>query len=97
MEPFNIKIGYGVNEVTLTILPADNDCYKVIYSGAIIGAVKLDIDCWESVPEEDIVAGDLPFYKHNLSSGKPNIILNEATVDEIGDEIEHILRGDEDL
>ncbi|MHA4895246.1 hypothetical protein ACXZ1K_10865 [Pedobacter sp. PWIIR3] len=96
MEPFNIKIGYGVNEVTLTILPADNGCYKVIYYGGIIGAVKLDIDDWELVPEEDIIAGDLPFYKHDLSSGRPNIILNEATVDEIGDEIEHILRNEED-
>ena len=96
MEPFNIKIGYGVKEVTLTILPTEEQYYKVIYYGGIIGAIKLDIDCWELVPEEEIVPGDLPLYKHDLNSGIPNFVLNEATVDEIGEEIENTLRNEED-
>ncbi|MES2826733.1 MAG: hypothetical protein V4687_01195 [Bacteroidota bacterium] len=96
MDPFNIKIGYGAKEITLTILPTDEHYYKIIYNGGIIGAVKHDIDCWELVPEDDIIAGDLPFYRHDLNSGVPNVILNEATVDEIGDEIEHMLKNEEE-
>ena len=97
MEPFNIKIGYGANQVTLTIFPIDEYQYKVIYYGAILGAVKYDIDCWESIPSEELEADDLPLYQHDVNSGRIYLILNEATVDEIGNEIEDLLTGGEDL
>ncbi|RZK76789.1 MAG: hypothetical protein EOO92_14040 [Pedobacter sp.] len=96
MEPFNVKIGYGSNEVTLTILPAGENYYKVIYYGAIIGAVKYDIDSWELVPLEEVEAGDLPFYRHDVNSGKVNVVMNEATADEIGEEINHYYHKEED-
>lgn len=97
MEPFNIKIGYGANEVTLTILPAaDEGCYKVIYFGGIVGAIRTGVDCWELIPEEELIAGELPFYKHDLNSGRINVVLNESTVDEIGEEIDLLLRNTED-
>ncbi len=44
MEAFNIRIGYGENEVTLTILPTSDGYYKVIYYGGILGAVILEND-----------------------------------------------------
>ncbi|RZL97848.1 MAG: hypothetical protein EOO88_62010, partial [Pedobacter sp.] len=65
MEPFNIKIGYGEKEVTLTILPIEAGYYKVIYYGAILGAVCYDepSSCWQAVPSEAIEPGDLPLFK----------------------------------
>lgn len=96
MEPFNIKIGYGANEVTLTILPIGDQQFKVIYYAAVLGGVKYVVDCWEAIAPEDLEAGDLPFYHHDVNSGNVNIVLNDATVDEIGAEIEHLLPNEAD-
>jgi hypothetical protein len=89
MEPFNIKVGYGENEVTLTILPTEEGYYKVIYYGGILGAVRYenDTDGWEVVPPEEVVAGDLPLYEPDLNGDRLEIVLNDETVDEIGTEI----------
>lgn len=92
MEVFNIKIGYGDNEITLTILPTAQKYYKVIYYGGILGAIRLkkDHSSWEQVPEEEIEAGDLPFYKHDINADRPDILLDENTIRKIGEEIEHV-------
>ena len=89
MEPFNIKVGFGDNEVTLTILPMV-DFYKVIYYGAILGAIKYenDTDGWEIMSRDEYEAGDLPFYTHDLSSDRLEFVLDDNTVDHIGTEIE---------
>ena len=89
MEVFNIKIGYGKNELTLTILPTQEGYYKVIYYGGILGAVRLenDLETWEKVPEEEIIPGDLPFYQHDLTADRLDIVLDEHTVRRIGEEI----------
>jgi len=89
MEVFNIKIGFGEKEQTLTILPSDGGQYKVIYYGGIIGAVRRedDHDGWEKVPDEELEAGDLPFYRHDLYGDRLNIVLDSATVQQIGEEI----------
>jgi hypothetical protein len=97
MEPFNIKIGYGVNEVTLTILPIGEHQYKVIYYGAVLGGVKYIADSWEPIAQDNLEAGDLPYYHHNINSGNINVILDEATVDEIGEEIEHVFSNNEEI
>jgi hypothetical protein len=90
MEPFNIKVGFGVKEVTLTILPSEEGYYKVIYYGGILGAVRLEKDTngWEIVPDGEYDAGDLPFYKPNLNADQLDFILDTRAVDEIGEEIE---------
>lgn len=89
MEVFNIKIGYGEREVTLTVLPAEAGYYKIIYFGAILGAVRYDADhhAWEKIPEEELEAGDLPFYVHDLTADRLDVVLDEVTVHKIGDEI----------
>lgn len=95
MKTFNIKIGFGEQEVTLTILPTSKEQYIVLYSGGIIGAVRMDSDgeLWEQVPDEDIVAGDLPLYKPDLEADRLDIVLCEDTVSHIGEEIAAVLRG----
>jgi len=89
MEAFNIRIGYGENEVTLTILPTSDGYYKVIYYGGILGAVRLenDMESWENVPDDEIIAGDLPLYKHDLTADRLDVVLDEITVKRIGEEI----------
>jgi len=96
MKPFNIKIGYGAKEVTLTVLPTADQQFKLIYYGAVLGAVKYNHDCWELIEQDQLEAGDLPYYHHDVNSGNVNVILNPATVDEIGEEIEHILHTEEE-
>jgi hypothetical protein len=89
MDVFNIKIGFGENELTLTILPAEEGYYKIIYYGGILGAIRLETDneTWEKVPDDKLEAGDLPFYNHDLTADRLDIILDEATVQRIGEEI----------
>lgn len=97
MEPFNIKVGFGQKEVTLTIMPVDEGYYKVIYYGGILGAVRYenDTDGWEIVPQEEITPGDLPFYEYTLNSDRLNFVLDDNTVDHIGYEIETVLSDPE--
>ncbi len=87
-KPFNIRIKYGTNEVTLTILPAEEGYYKVIYYGAILGAVCYDGEHWEDVPAEKIAAGDLPFYRSELNDGRIDVELTDYVIERIGEEID---------
>lgn len=89
MKVFNVKIGFGKNELTLTVLPSLEGYYKIIYYGAILGAIRLENDneTWERVPDEEIEAGDLPLYQHDLTADRLDIVLDEHTVHRIGEEI----------
>lgn len=87
-EPFNIKIGYGENEVTLTILPVRDNYYKVIYFGGVMGAVCFNGEDWDLIEKEDVETGDLPLYKPELNGERLEIVLDQFTVDVIGEEIE---------
>ena len=89
MEAFNIKIQYQNQGVTITILLTDEGYYKVIYFGGILGAVKKreDNEKWEKVPDEDIIAGELPLYRHDHAD-RLDVILDDSTAMAIGKEIE---------
>lgn len=89
MEVFNVKIGFGENELTLTILPTEEGHFKVIYYGGVLGAIRLEDDneTWEKVPDDELEAGDLPWYKHDLTADRLDIVLDEHTVRRIGEEI----------
>ncbi|HEY0176380.1 MAG TPA: hypothetical protein VGC08_08375 [Pedobacter sp.] len=89
MEIFNIKIGFGENELTLTVMPTKEGWYKIIYFGGVLGAIRLDTDneTWEKVPDEELEAGDLPLYIHDLTADRLDIVLDELTVRRIGEEI----------
>ncbi|WP_342331940.1 hypothetical protein [Pedobacter sp. FW305-3-2-15-E-R2A2] len=95
-EAFNIKIGYGSREVTLTIL-RQADYYKVIYFGGIIGGVRFAADGeWQPIDPEEMEAGDLPQYTPDQKGERIEIELNEQTVETIGSEIElHHLEAEE--
>ena len=90
MEAFNIKIQVGNSPLTLTILPVDATLFKVIYFGAVLGAVRKqdDTDRWQAVPVEELTAGDLPFYQHDPNADHEKLELTSPTIHQIGQEIE---------
>lgn len=92
--PFNIKIGYGKNEVTLTILPKE-EYFKVIYFGGIMGAVRCVDGDWDLIEPDGLEGGDLPLYTPDLKGERLEVVLDENTVDMIGREIEQFNQQEE--
>lgn len=91
MEPFNIHIHNKDEEVTLTILP-ENNYFKLIYFGGIIGAIKEFDGGWELLPEEEIEAGGLPFYDYKKSvDDQPKFEMNLPKINLIAAEIENVI------
>ncbi|WP_432710874.1 hypothetical protein [Pedobacter sp.] len=90
MEPFNIRIEREGQEVTLTILPTDEGYYKVIYYGGILGAIRKEAQTnqWTHVPDDEVIAGELPLYHHVDEDDRLEIVLNGAMAEEIGREID---------
>jgi hypothetical protein len=89
MKPFNISIGFGEKEVTLTILPEKKGYYKVLYYGEIVGAIRPEADGegWEQIPDEEISVGSLPQYHPDLNRERLDFVLCEHTIKQIGEEI----------
>ena len=91
MEPFNIRILHKDEELTLTILP-EKDYFKVVYFGGIVGAMKEVDGAWVLLPEEDIEAGDLPFYDYKMSvDDQPKLELSLPKINQIAAEIENVI------
>jgi hypothetical protein len=90
MEPFNIKIPVQNENITLTILPADDGVFKIIYYGAIFGAVRSadNQGNWLPITIDSLTPGDLPFYSRKPGLDHKEIELNATTVSEIGKAIE---------
>lgn len=89
MDPFNIKVNLSEKESTLTILPTAN-CYKVIYFGAILGAIKKENNYWNLLPEDEIEAGELPLfdYQKSYAIDEPKPVLTKKLINEIAEQIE---------
>lgn len=90
MEAFNIKIQVQERTLTLTILPVDSTLFKVIYFGAVLGALRKETEenTWQAVPMEELTAGDLPFYQHDPNADHEELELTRTTIQQIGLEIE---------
>jgi len=95
-EAFNIKVGYGEKEVTLTILPHQEGYYKVIYFGGIMGGIYCQDGDWELLDNGAVDAGDLPFYIPDLRGERLEVLLDEPTVHAIGLEIESAFLDDDE-
>ncbi len=91
MDAFNIRLHYGSNEVTLTILPSEEGIYKIIYYGGILGAVRKHQQEWDLVTEDALEAGDLPPYERSAANDRVEIDLTEQLADRIGEEIDIFL------
>jgi predicted RNA-binding protein with PUA domain len=89
MKPFNIKIQVAEQEVTLTISPYNQDRYRVIYFGGILGALKYHKSTkkWELLPFEEAIGDDLPPYTRSDDDNHIEIALNTDVVEDITREI----------
>jgi hypothetical protein len=90
MEPFNIKIAVKNETTTLTILPAEEGVFKIVYYGGVLAAVQSTggQGSWELISPDAITSGDLPFYSRKPGSDHHEIELDAATVNQIGAAIE---------
>lgn len=88
MEPFNIRIMCGSEEVTLTILPSDNGDFKIIYYGGILGGVKKNGNNWDLLSPDQVAGEDLPLYEPRHGEDRIEIVLTDLIADRIGDEID---------
>ena len=92
MEPFNIHINHKGKEITLTIKP-EQDYFKIIYFGGIVGAIrKLGTD-WELVEEQEMEPGDLPLYDYKMGYDEDHekLELNLPEINQIAGEIENTI------
>jgi hypothetical protein len=89
MQPFNIKIPVQNEEVTITILPTDQEYFKVVYYGHVLGAIHYDknINKWSLVDPSEIIVGDLPPYTGIIEEDRVEIELNSETIVKIGQEV----------
>ncbi len=94
MEPFNIRITHYGKEITLTINP-ENDYFKIIYYGGIVGAIKKVGEQWELLKEEDIEPGGLPLYDYKKGYGDDHkkLELQLPEINLIAEEIDRNFKG----
>lgn len=93
MEPFNIKIQYQNNEVTLTLLHGVDDHYLIVYYGGILGGVdKVDGD-WKWSDPESIVMDNLPVYRPSPQKNRIELVLTDQIAAAIGKRVEEHLEN----
>ena len=89
MDPFNIRIKNQEQDITLTVLPGENECYKIIYYAAVLTAVqKTQGEDWMIVSKDDIEAGDLPFYIHTNDGERLEPTLDREFILAVGSAID---------
>jgi hypothetical protein len=89
MDPFNIRIKNQEQDITFTVLPGENGCFKIIYYAAVLTAVqKRPGKDWMIVSKDDIEAGDLPFYIHTNDSERLQPTLDREFIQAVGSAIE---------
>ncbi|MBB5437956.1 hypothetical protein HDC92_001630 [Pedobacter sp. AK017] len=89
MDPFNIIIRVDGAQVDLNIHPQEAGTYKIVYHGALIGEIFMgsDGENWEAITADELQPGGFPIYEYDETSGHQDILLDEATVQEIGRQI----------
>ena len=89
MDPFNIIISSKGEKIDLNIHPQEAGTYKIVYHGALVGEIFMgnDGENWEAITAEELEPGGYPIYEYDETSGHQDILLDEATVQEIGRQI----------
>ena len=91
MDAFNIKIETEEKEITLTILPKDDE-YRIIYFGGIIGALTINGENYTFIDPEDLEAGDLPLYEYKKGEiTEDEFRLNNSRIHQIFEKIREFI------
>lgn len=89
MDPFNIIIRQKGKQIDLNIHPQEAGAYKVIYHGALIGEIFMGNNdtSWEAQTAEELEPGGFPVYEYDENSGHEYLMLDDETVQAIGNAI----------
>lgn len=89
MDPFNIIIRTGGNQVDLNIHPQEAGTYKIIYHGALLGEIFMGSggENWEAITADELEPGGYPVYEYDESSGHQDLLLDQQVIQEIGQQI----------
>lgn len=95
MDPFNIMISTGGEKIDLNIHPQEAGTYKVIFHGALLGEIFMGNggENWEAMTAEELEPAGFPIYEYDENSGHEDILLDDATVQEIGRQITNLVQG----
>jgi hypothetical protein len=91
MEPFNIRINYNSQELTLTILPNTDRRFTIVYFGGVLGAVRQLGDSWQLMDFHSIPESGLPEYRSGHKNSRTEIELTSEVANYIGLKIEEFL------
>jgi len=89
MESFNIVIDIQNSTYSLTVQPEEAGTYKIIYHGALVGAITMGQSegIWEALPVDELDPGIFPMYEHDAEKDEVRIVLDAETVKSIGAKI----------
>lgn len=88
MDPFNIVIKNGTEQLDLNIHPKDTGSYMVVYHGALVGEIFIGQgESWKAISANDLDAITYPIYKYDETSGHADMLLKQEIVQRIGAEI----------
>jgi hypothetical protein len=92
MDPFNIIINNGGQQIDLNIHPQEGETYKIIYHGALIGELFTGSDglTWEALTAEQLQPGGFPIYEYDESSGHEDLLLDHEVIQQIGRKIRKV-------
>lgn len=92
MDPFNIVIKVNGAQIDLNIHPQEDGTYKIIYLGALLGEILMgnDGETWRAITADELEPGGFPVYQYDETSGHQDILLDDATVQEIGRQITQV-------
>jgi len=95
MDPFNIMITVKGAQVDLNIHPQQAGVYKITYHGALLGEVLMGNEGknWEVMTADELEPGGFPVYEYDETSGHQDMLLDDATVQEIGKQITQVQQG----
>lgn len=91
MEPFNIRIKYNAQDVTLTILPEADMLFTVVYFGGVLGAIQKLGQDWKLIEQQNIPGAGLPGYKTGYKNSRVEIELTADVANKVGTKIEQSL------
>jgi hypothetical protein len=89
MDSFNITITIQDQPISLTLQPEGTADYKVIFHDMLVGEIvkSQESGAWEELPLDQVTPGIYKMYEHH-DSNTPKVMLDEKTIQEIGNEID---------
>jgi hypothetical protein len=95
MDPFNIVIRVGTEQLALNIHPEGPANFKLALAGELIGEIFKSADggSWQALPREQMQGGDASELNTVTGSDAQDLLLDNQVVQRIGLEISKLQNG----